>query len=105
MLPTNNKEGVELISSICYHIWNAINCLVFQDKDIPVLVVVDHACANLNEYKLQREKKLRTIIIEMDSKVVVQAIQRKEYPKVYWGRIARTGENMLEKLPNVSVMV
>ncbi|MCI52379.1 hypothetical protein A2U01_0073623, partial [Trifolium medium] len=43
----------------------------------------------------------RTIIIEMDSKVVMQAIQRHEYPRVYWGHVARNGGDMLAKLSNV----
>ncbi|MCI63297.1 hypothetical protein A2U01_0084554, partial [Trifolium medium] len=39
----------------------------------------------------------------MDSKVVMQAIQRHEYPRVYWGHVARNWGNMLAKLSNVSV--
>jgi ribonuclease HI len=43
------------------------------------------------------------IIVEMDSSTVVNAIQKKDYPRVYWGSIAINGGNLLCNLPNVSV--
>jgi hypothetical protein len=45
-----------LISSLCYHIWKARNMLIFQQKDIPVMVVVNKASQDLLEYTKQMEK-------------------------------------------------
>ncbi|KAK2435146.1 putative mitochondrial protein [Trifolium repens] len=176
-----------LISSLCYHIWKARNMLIFQQKDIPVMVVVNKASQDLLEYTKQMEKGstrhgannlprsneikwspppsialkinvdahckgdgrwglgwvvrngdriclgaaiqivqarnvleaeakgleevLRSIhrfsdhniIVELDSSTVVNAIQKKDYPRVYWGSIARNGGDLLCNLPNVSV--
>jgi ribonuclease HI len=44
-----------------------------------------------------------SIIVEMDSSTVVKAIQTRDYPRVYWGSIARNGGDLLYNLPNVSV--
>ncbi|CAJ2675264.1 unnamed protein product [Trifolium pratense] len=187
----NQSDTVELISSICYHIWKARNLLVFQQKDIPVLEILEQACANLREYKqlqqkdstkarpktrqssndlnwspppantlkinvdahfhsdghwglgwivrkrdgsclgaatrvvrartpieaealgligvmqyidnLQNQHQDMAIIVEMDAKMVVDAVKTKHYPRVYWGKIAQKGGEWLSNHPNVSV--
>jgi ribonuclease HI len=45
----------------------------------------------------------KTIVIEMDSSIVVKVVRSKVYPRVYWGSIARNGGDLLSSLPNVSV--
>jgi ribonuclease HI len=43
------------------------------------------------------------IIIEMDAYSIVQAVQKKIYPRLYWGKIARRSGEMLTQHPNVSL--
>jgi ribonuclease HI len=188
MFAKAKSETIETISSLCYHIWKARNMLVFQQKDAPVTLIIEHANSNLADYKKHLNKgpqrtstnnpnrrnelnwtppptntlkinvdahcngdgrwglgwivrgmdgyclgaatcvvKARTateaeargleavlrsiqrfaentIIIEMDSSLVVKAVQTKVYPRVYWGSIARNGGDLLSKFPNVSVI-
>jgi hypothetical protein len=49
---TEPKEDVENIIAIVYHIWKARNELVFQSKEIPVMVVIQQASAAAKEYRL-----------------------------------------------------
>jgi hypothetical protein len=46
-----SAEEVEMVISIIYHIWRARNEFVFQNKDLPFMEVVKHACASTSEYR------------------------------------------------------
>jgi ribonuclease HI len=43
------------------------------------------------------------IIVEMDARIVVEAIKKKRFPRVYWGKIAKKCSMILDKYPNVSI--
>ncbi|MCI54055.1 hypothetical protein A2U01_0075302, partial [Trifolium medium] len=43
----------------------------------------------------------QTVIVEMDAKMVVQAVQKHAYPRAYWGKIAQRGGDLLLANPNV----
>jgi ribonuclease HI len=47
--------------------------------------------------------KLHNVAIEMDAKRVVDAILQKSYPKVYWGRVAKSCEDWFGKNQSVSL--
>jgi ribonuclease HI len=49
---------------------------------------------------LFRERK---VIIEMDSSMVVKAVQRNRYPRHYWGQIARKGGYYIKANPNMTI--
>jgi ribonuclease HI len=186
-LPQMHQEGSELISSLCYHIWKARNLLIFQQKDIPVIDIIEQAASSIREYQQHQEKgsdtkssnvtpcshesnwspppatTLKTnvdahfhgdgrwglgwvvrktdgsclgaatriirarsaieaeargleavvnevdrfngqdIIVEMDARIVVEAIKKKRFPRVYWGKIAKKCSMILDKYPNVSI--
>jgi ribonuclease HI len=48
-------QSLELICAICYHIWNARNLLIFQNKDIPVIEILRNTLDSLAEYKNQQQ--------------------------------------------------
>jgi hypothetical protein len=188
MFSQAKHNNIDRISTLCYHIWKARNMLIFQQKDIPVLTVVENANSNLLEYQKHRDKSrarsstnnrdrsnelkwtpppatalktnvdahcngdgrwglgwvvrnvegvclgaatsvvcarsaaeaeargieavLRAIhqvegfsnVIESDANEVVKAIQTKECPRVYWGSVVRNCIDMLDTLPNTSVI-
>ncbi|MCI29687.1 TIR-NBS-LRR resistance protein, partial [Trifolium medium] len=43
------------------------------------------------------------IVVEMDAKMVVDALKTKTYPRVYWGKIVQKGGELLSIRPNVTV--
>jgi hypothetical protein len=51
MLENSKNEDMEKIISLIYNIWNARNLFVFQNKDIPVMLVVQKSFAAWQEYK------------------------------------------------------
>ncbi|MCI30237.1 hypothetical protein A2U01_0051446, partial [Trifolium medium] len=61
MVSQCSLETMELISSICYHIWKARNLMIFQQKNIPVLEILDQASSTLHEYKKMQQKGLNKI--------------------------------------------
>ncbi|MCH81038.1 putative ribonuclease H protein [Trifolium medium] len=68
----------------------------FQGPDAETLGLADE-CHETDCYKD------RDIIIEMDAKQVVLAIQKKNYPRVYWGRIAKRCGEILHNSSNISI--
>jgi ribonuclease HI len=50
ILTNTQKESIEYITATIYHIWKARNLLVFQDKEIPVMTVVQLALDSANDY-------------------------------------------------------
>ncbi|PNX71213.1 ribonuclease H [Trifolium pratense] len=51
MLKTKNQECMAPIAALTYHIWRARNLLVFQDKNVPVMCVVQQAISSSIEYQ------------------------------------------------------
>ncbi|MCH98433.1 ribonuclease H protein, partial [Trifolium medium] len=47
-----SDQNMELICSLCYHIWKARNLLIFQNKNLPVMDVVFQAQDSIIEYQL-----------------------------------------------------
>jgi ribonuclease HI len=43
------------------------------------------------------------MIIEMDTNMVVQALKKKNFSRIYWGKIARRCDLLLRALPNASL--
>jgi hypothetical protein len=56
MFSQAKHNNIDRISTLCYHIWKARNMLIFQQKDIPVLTVVENANSDLLEYQKHRDK-------------------------------------------------
>ncbi|MCI12438.1 hypothetical protein A2U01_0033543, partial [Trifolium medium] len=62
MIHNSNKESIQILASITNSIWVARNKKVFQNKDTPVIEVVDQALQILHEYKHHAvEARLETV--------------------------------------------
>jgi ribonuclease HI len=184
----SSNQNASLISALCYHMWKARNLLVFQNKDVPVLEIIQQAEEALREFqKLQQNPiskqhstqnlshnndawcpppqnclklnvdahdlrdghwglglllrsedgkvvgartkvvcslddaieaealgfeaatefvelfRNHTIIIEMDNLSVVNAVNRRCFPRRYWGQIARKGAEYLKANAHVTL--
>jgi hypothetical protein len=49
--------------------------------------------------KFQHDK----VIIELDNQSIVKAVNSRNFPRNYWGQIARCGEDFLLKNPNCTI--
>jgi ribonuclease HI len=53
--------------------------------------------------KLVEERHLQNVIIEMDSAVIVRAIQRNSYPRKYWGKLAESCARVLKDRNDITL--
>jgi ribonuclease HI len=53
--------------------------------------------------KLINTLKLRAVIVEMDSAMVVRAIQNKSFPRNQWGQLAQRCDRVLKEEDNISL--
>jgi ribonuclease HI len=45
----------------------------------------------------------KNVVIDMDAKMIVQAVKTNRYPRDYWGRIAKRCSEILNRYPNASL--
>jgi ribonuclease HI len=53
--------------------------------------------------KMIEERHLQNVIIEMDSAVIVRAIQRDSYPRKYWGKLAESCARVLKDRNDITL--
>jgi ribonuclease HI len=60
-------------------------------RDCRNTIEIDAAIDSAEQFRKRR------IIIEMDNKVVIEAVQSGKYPRTYWGKIARNGGDYIRR--------
>jgi hypothetical protein len=54
----SSSQNINLICALCYHIWKARNLLIFQNKDIPVMEIIQQAAENLMEFQQHQQNHI-----------------------------------------------